>query len=141
MSACRRRRSPAATGTSGGQARGEASAREVGSRVSANLARDFELVLGEHRRSVHGGVDQQIGSQRLDELHGHLEDLVVVAPGGCVGQRLGADAHHDRRVAAGEHGIGERARQVHALGAEDEVELVVVGARRAPARGSSPASR
>ena len=121
------------------QAHGEASAREVGSRVSANLARDFELVLGEHRRSVHGGVDQQIGSQRLHALHRRLEDLVV-APGMCVGQRFGPDPHHHGRVTALEHGVGNRAGEAHALGAQDQVELAVGRARGAHGRSSSPAS-
>ena len=70
----------------GRHARGEASAHEVGGRVSsANLARDFELVLGEHRRSVDGRMDQQVGAQRLDQLDGGREHLVVVVAGGCGG--------------------------------------------------------
>ena len=140
MSTCRRRTVADRDRDVGRQARGEASAREVGSRVSANLARDFELVLGEHRRSVDGGMDQQVGAQRLDELDGRLEHLVVVVAGGCVGHRLGPDPHHDRRVAAGEHRIGEPPRNVHALGSEDQVELAVGCARGERARGSSPAS-
>ena len=138
---CRRTTVAGRDGHVGRQARGEASAREVGSRVSANLARDFELVLGEHRRSVDGGMDQQVGAQRLDELDGRLEDLVVVAPGGCVGQRLGPDPDHDRRVAAGEHGVGEPARRGACAGSRGPGRARRRRARGARARGSSPASR
>ena len=141
MSTCRRRTVARRDGDVGRQARGEASAREVGSRVSANLARDFELVLGEHRRSVDGGVDQQVGAQRLDELDGRLEHLVVVVAGGCVGHRLGPDPHHDRRVAAGEHGIGEPRPARACAGIRGPGRARRRRARGARARGSWPASR